>query len=120
MPDPLQTPSGDATRITVSNVQVETGAFDFAGARLVASIGKSPGTTPLIVRRNDLAGGSAAEIDVQGTGGGPIVIPLPSQITRGLRGVYFWDLVAQVPSGDERTIASGQLEFVPRVTRSIP
>lgn len=90
---------------------------NLSGVRVIASIARKIGETPVVQKRNTAAGGSDAELtsEVIGT----ILrgeIHISSNDTRELSGEYDWDLVVQTTDGAETTIGGGTFFFQPRVT----
>lgn len=99
-------------------------ATDFAperaltGVKVIFSLARTIGETPVLVKKNVAAGGADAQITTEVVGsilrGAVFVLP---NDTRNLLGEYEWDLVVQTTDGLETTIAGGTIAFQPRVTR---
>lgn len=90
-----------------------------AGYELYWALARSAARTPLLYRRNTLAGGSVSQIAVTDAAAGKCEVSLSSQITRDLRlGPYEYELLARTTGGAEIVLARGKLVVRDRVMPS--
>lgn len=92
-----------------------------AGAHVVSSIAREAGATPVLLKRNSLAGGGDAEIIALPSGNilsGSVYYTADD--CRDLAGEYEWDIVAKTIDNLEIQMARGTIHFTPRVSRTVP
>lgn len=90
-----------------------------AGVQIISSIARKAGETPVLVKKNQAAGG--ADIQVSATVSGQTIegsAYYTAADCRGLHGEYEWDIVAKTTDNFEVVLASGTIGFDPRVTRT--
>lgn len=106
--------AGTTVPLEVS-VSLDTGvAFNLAGP-VTFGLARARGEDVLVTKRSPSAGGDATQINVTDAASGELVVWLRPADTRGLRGPYVWEIVAQDGNGDRYPAATGELNFVPGI-----